>query len=87
MPARPGQADGTAASAASRSAWMSIVVMPSMACMAAFARTGNPNHKLLPKWEPFDTTKRAIMVLDNECKLVNDPHGAEQKVLHSVQNG
>jgi para-nitrobenzyl esterase len=54
---------------------------------AAFARTGNPNHKLLPKWETFDTSKRAIMVLDNECKLVNDPHGAEQRVLHTVQNG
>jgi para-nitrobenzyl esterase len=54
---------------------------------ASFARNGDPNHKLLPKWEPFDTNKRAIMVLDDECKLVNDPHGEEQRVLHSVQNG
>jgi para-nitrobenzyl esterase len=53
----------------------------------SFARSGDPNHKLLPKWEPFDTNKRAIMVLDDECKLVNDPHGEEQRVLHSVQNG
>jgi para-nitrobenzyl esterase len=53
----------------------------------SFARSGDPNHKLLPKWEPFDTNKRAIMVLNDECKLVNDPHGEEQRVLHSVQNG
>jgi para-nitrobenzyl esterase len=53
----------------------------------SFARNGDPNHKLLPKWEPFDTNKRAIMVLNDECKLVNDPHGEEQRVLHSVQNG
>jgi para-nitrobenzyl esterase len=53
----------------------------------SFARTGDPNHKLLPKWEPFDTNKRAIMVLNDECKLVNDPHGEEQRMLHSVQNG
>jgi len=53
----------------------------------AFARSGNPNHKGLPTWAPFDTTKRATMVLDNECKLVNGPHGEEQRLLHSVQNG
>ncbi len=53
----------------------------------AFARSGDPNHKGLPKWAPFDTTKRATMILDNECKLVNDPHGEEQRLLRSVQNG
>jgi para-nitrobenzyl esterase len=51
----------------------------------AFARTGNPSHAGLPKWEAFDTAKRATMVFDNECKLVNDPHGAEQKLLRSLQ--
>ncbi|HEY4710372.1 MAG TPA: carboxylesterase family protein [Candidatus Acidoferrales bacterium] len=52
-----------------------------------FARSGNPNHKGLPTWEPFDTTTRQTMILDNECKLARDPHGAEQRLLHSVQNG
>jgi para-nitrobenzyl esterase len=52
-----------------------------------FARSGNPNHKGLPTWASFDTTKRATMILDNECKLVNDPHGEEQRLLHKVQNG
>ncbi len=53
----------------------------------AFARTGNPSHKGIPNWTPFDATKRATMVIDNEWKVVNDPHGEEQRVLHSVQNG
>ncbi len=53
----------------------------------SFARTGNPNHKGIPNWAQFDATKRATMVIDNEWKLVNDPHGEEQRLLHSVQNG
>jgi para-nitrobenzyl esterase len=52
----------------------------------SFARTGDPNDKGLPHWSPFDTTKRATMVLDNECKLVNDPHGEEQRLLRSLQS-
>jgi para-nitrobenzyl esterase len=53
----------------------------------AFARTGNPNHKGLPTWTLFDNSKRATMLLDNECKVVNNPHGEEQRLLHSIQNG
>jgi para-nitrobenzyl esterase len=53
----------------------------------AFAHSGNPNHKGLPNWTAFDTTRRATMVFDDECKLVDDPHGAEQRVLHAVQTG
>ncbi|HKV04800.1 MAG TPA: carboxylesterase family protein [Candidatus Acidoferrales bacterium] len=53
----------------------------------AFARSGNPNHKGLPEWAAFNNTQRATMILDNECKLVSDPHGEEQRLLHSVQSG
>ncbi len=45
---------------------------------AAFARSGNPNHKGLPNWPTFKTDQRATMVLDNECQVVNDPHGEER---------
>jgi carboxylesterase type B len=38
----------------------------------------------LPKWTPYDTKQRATMIFDNECKVVNNPHGAEQKLLHSI---
>jgi len=51
-----------------------------------FARTGNPNHKTLPNWPPFDNTGRAVMVFNDECKVVGDPHGEEQRLLHSIQS-
>ena len=50
-----------------------------------FARTGNPNHKGLPAWPAFDTTKRATMILNNEPKVVNDPNGEERKLLNSLR--
>ena len=52
----------------------------------AFARTGNPNHKSLPTWQPFDNDKRAVMVFNDECKVFADPHGEEQRLLHSIQS-
>jgi len=44
----------------------------------AFARTGNPNHKGLPTWEPFTADKRATMIFNNECRAVNDPYRDER---------
>jgi para-nitrobenzyl esterase len=52
---------------------------------AAFARTGNPNHKGLPNWSSFDTTTRMTMVFDNVCSLINDPHKAERVALGSLR--
>src|SRR5205814_2019869 len=48
------------------------------AAWAAFARTGNPNHKGIPKWEPFTEMQRATMIFNNECKAVNDPYREER---------
>lgn len=47
----------------------------------AFARTGNPNHKGLPTWPAFDTSERATMILNTECKVVNDPDGEARRAL------
>jgi para-nitrobenzyl esterase len=52
---------------------------------ATFARTGNPNHKGLPNWPAFNTTQRATMVFDNECKVINNPHGEERVALASLR--
>jgi para-nitrobenzyl esterase len=52
---------------------------------AAFARTGNPNHKGLPNWPTFKTDKRATMIFDNQCKVVDDPHGAERVALAALR--
>jgi para-nitrobenzyl esterase len=55
------------------------------AAWAAFARTGNPNHKGLPNWPKFNATQRATMIFNNECKVVNDPNGEERKALAALQ--
>jgi para-nitrobenzyl esterase len=47
----------------------------------AFARSGNPNHKGLPKWPAFNTSERATMILNTECKVVNDPYGEARRAL------
>ena len=45
---------------------------------AAFARSGNPNHKGIPNWRPFDETHRATLIFNNECRAVNDPYREER---------
>ena len=34
-----------------------------------FAKTGNPNHAGLPKWEPYTAINGATMLFDNTCQL------------------
>ena len=55
------------------------------AAWAAFARIGNPNTKLLPKWEPFTADKRATMIFNNECRAVNDPYRDERLAVAAAQ--
>ena len=52
---------------------------------AAFAHSGNPNHKGLANWPAFDTTTRATMIFDNECKVINDPAGEERVALNALR--
>ena len=49
----------------------------SAAC-AAFARTGNPNHKGIPKWTPFTLDRRTTMIWNNECRVADDPFREER---------
>jgi para-nitrobenzyl esterase len=44
----------------------------------AFARTGNPNHALLPKWAPFDPASRQTMMFGHDCRVVSDPYREER---------
>jgi para-nitrobenzyl esterase len=50
----------------------------------AFARTGNPNHPKLPKWVPYDNTRRATMIFNTQSVLINDPYSTEQHLLRSL---
>src|SRR5271156_218649 len=45
----------------------------------AFARTGNPNHEGIPNWPPYSTETRPTMIFDDQCKVENDPYGAERR--------
>ncbi|GAB1257487.1 carboxylesterase/lipase family protein [Aurantivibrio plasticivorans] len=45
----------------------------------AFAKTGNPNHELLPEWPAYNTDTRPAMVFDLEPKVVNDVRGVERR--------
>lgn len=54
------------------------------AAWAAFARTGNPNHAGLPHWPAYETSTRATMIFNNECRLVNDPGKDERLAMASL---
>ena len=50
----------------------------------AFARTGNPNNKLIPEWKKYSMEKRETMVFDVPPHLENDPRGGERKIFEKV---
>ena len=45
----------------------------------AFARTGNPNNERIPNWPPYSAAQRPTMMFDNQCRVENDPYGAERR--------
>jgi para-nitrobenzyl esterase len=47
---------------------------------AAFARTGRPDHPAIPAWPPYDSERRATMLLDAAWRVEND-HGREARLL------
>jgi para-nitrobenzyl esterase len=46
----------------------------------AFARTGDPNHPGLPGWPTYDASRRATMLFDSECHVVDDPDRDERRI-------
>src|SRR4030095_13210148 len=42
----------------------------------AFARTGNPNNRLIPRWERYTLLRRQTMVFNVPSHLEDDPRGA-----------
>lgn len=50
----------------------------------AFARTGNPNNKHLPRWEPYTLPRRRTMVFDTPSHTEDDPRGAERRLFAKV---
>ena len=50
----------------------------------AFARTGNPTHAGIPSWPAYETSTRATMIFNEECKVVNDPGKNERLAMTSL---
>jgi para-nitrobenzyl esterase len=50
----------------------------------AFARKGNPNNKLIPRWEPYSLPRRQTMVFNVPSHLEDDPRGAERRLFAKV---
>jgi para-nitrobenzyl esterase len=49
----------------------------------AFARTGNPSEKGLA-WPAYNTAKRATMILDDKCEVVDDPRKEVRMALAAL---
>jgi para-nitrobenzyl esterase len=50
----------------------------------AFARTGNPNHRGIPRWRPYTLPRRGTLVINATSRLVDDPRGDERRLFEIV---
>jgi para-nitrobenzyl esterase len=50
----------------------------------AFARTGDPNNKLIPRWAKYSLPRRQTMVFNVPSRLEDDPRGAERRLFAKV---
>ena len=55
-----------------------------MSAWLAFARSGDPNHPGLPSWTPYDSERRATMLLGPKCELVDAPFDEERKLWEGL---
>jgi para-nitrobenzyl esterase len=51
---------------------------------ATFARTGHPSAKGQPAWPAYTTETRATMMIDAQCRVVDDPWGEERRLWRSL---
>ncbi len=55
--------------------------------LGAFMRTGNPNTQNtdgLPEWPQYNEKDGAVMILDNKCKVMNDPDRELRKLMPAI---
>lgn len=51
---------------------------------ATFARTGVPAHPSVPQWPPYTGEERATLILDEKCRIENDPRGAQRRLWQEI---
>lgn len=49
--------------------------------LLSFMKTGDPNNALLPEWPEYTTEEGALMMLGNDCRVLNDPDREARKAL------
>ena len=49
-----------------------------------FARTGNPNHPEIPKWEPVTSNGHQTMIFDTETRFSPDPDSQERATFNNA---
>jgi para-nitrobenzyl esterase len=49
-----------------------------------FARSGKPDHNGIPNWPQYDFEKRATMIFDTTCRIVNDPESETRELWASI---
>ncbi|HTR39178.1 MAG TPA: carboxylesterase/lipase family protein [Bryobacteraceae bacterium] len=49
-----------------------------------FARSGEPDHKGVLNWPQYDFQKRATMIFDTTCRVVNDPETETRELWASI---
>jgi para-nitrobenzyl esterase len=47
----------------------------------AFAKTGNPNNRHVPKWPNFDLANRPTMIFDDKVRVEDDPRRQEREYI------
>jgi para-nitrobenzyl esterase len=52
---------------------------------STFARAGKPGAKGQPEWPAYDTTRRATMMINAECKVVADPFSLERNFWERME--
>jgi para-nitrobenzyl esterase len=75
--AQPGSLTGTTPEAQKTADVMSDAFI-------AFARSGDPNHRSLAEWSPYELARRSTMVFDVSSELLDDPRGEERKLFAAV---
>jgi para-nitrobenzyl esterase len=51
---------------------------------ATFARTGKPGAAGQPAWPPYSLKNRRTMVIDSECRVVDDPWPLERRLWEEI---
>jgi para-nitrobenzyl esterase len=52
---------------------------------STFARTGKPGAKGQPDWPAYDTSRRATMLINADCKVVDGPFGLERSLWERLE--